>query len=98
MGDHHKVKKYSACGPFTKHEQRINQFMKGGRLSHLYKNQLDKACFQHDAAYTRYKDLKNRAESDIVLKNKANEIAVNSRLGGFQRELAAMVYKLFNER
>ena len=47
-----KVKKHSACGPFTKHQERINQLMEDGRLSHLYKNQLDKVCFQHDAAYT----------------------------------------------
>ena len=30
-----KVRKYSACGPFTKHEERINQFMKDGILSYL---------------------------------------------------------------
>ena len=94
----HKVKKYSACDPFTKHEQRINQFMKDGRLSHLYKNQLDKACFQHDGAYARYKDLKNRAQSDIVLKNKAYEIAVNSRLGGFQRGLAAINFLMKDQK
>ena len=40
-----KVEKYSACGPFTKHEQRINQFMKDGRLSGIYKNELDKLVF-----------------------------------------------------
>ena len=28
-----KIGKYSACGPFNKHQQRINQFMKDGRLS-----------------------------------------------------------------
>ena len=59
--------------------------MKGGKLSHLYKNDLDKACFQHDAAYNKYKDLKNRTESDIVLKNKAYQIAVNPKIYGFQR-------------
>ena len=63
-----KVKKYSACGPFTKHERRTQSFLKNDRLSHLYKNELDKACFQHDAAYNKYKDLKNRSQSDIVLK------------------------------
>ena len=62
-----KVKKYSACGPFTKCE-RINQFMKDGRLNHLYKNELDKACFQHDFACNKYKGLKNRTQSDIFLK------------------------------
>ena len=87
-----KVKTYSACGPFTKHQQRINQFMKDSRLSHLYKNQLDKAYFQHDAAYNRYNDLKNRAQSDIVLKNRAYEIdPIDPKVDGFQRALASMV-------
>ena len=93
-----KVGKYSVCGPFTKHEQRIDQFMKGGRLSHLYKNNLDKACFQHNMAYNKYKDLKNRTQSDIVLKNKAYEIDVNPKIDSFQRGLAVMVYKFFIER
>ena len=53
-----KVKKYSDCSPFNKHTERINQAMKDGRLSHLYKNKLDKACGQHNAAYNKYKDLK----------------------------------------
>ena len=43
--------------------------MKDGRLKHLFKNDLDKVCFQHDVAYNKYKDLKNRTQSDIVLKN-----------------------------
>ena len=66
-----KVKKYSTCGTFTRHEQRIDQFMKNGKLSGICKNEFDKACFQHDMAYNKYKDLKNRTQSDIVLKNKA---------------------------
>ena len=40
-----KAKKYFACGPFTKHQQRIDQFMKDGKLSHITKNKLDAACF-----------------------------------------------------
>ena len=93
-----KVKKYSACGPFTKHTQRINQFMKDGRLSHLYKNQLDKTCFQHDAAYNKYKDLKDRTQSDVVLKNKAYKIAADPKYNGYERALASIVWKYFNER
>ena len=93
-----KSKKYSACGPFTKHNQRINQFMKDGKLSHIYKNELDKACFQHDTAYNKYKDLKRRTQSDIVLKNKAYKIAVNPRIDGFQKALASMVWKFFDKR
>ena len=63
--------------------------MKDGRLSHIAKNRLDAACFQHDSAYNKYKDSVNRKQSDIVLKDKVN---------GYQRELAAMVFKFFNER
>ena len=45
------VKKYSACGPFTKHTQRIQDFLNTGKLSYIHINDLDKACFQHDMAY-----------------------------------------------
>ena len=38
-----KAKKYSACGPFTRHPQRIDMFMKDGRLSHILKDRLDVA-------------------------------------------------------
>ena len=93
-----KVKKYSACGPFTKHKQRIKSFMQDGRLSRIYKNELDRSCFQHDMAYNKYKDLKNRTQSDIVLKNKAYKIATKPKFDGFQRALASMVSKFFNER
>ena len=55
-----KVKKYSACGPFTRHEKRIDIFMKDGILSHILKNKLDPACFQCDSAYAKYKDRLNR--------------------------------------
>ena len=93
-----KVKKYSACGPFTRHQQRINEFMKDGRLSHIPQNRLDAACFQHDSAYAKYKDRINRKQSDIVLKNKALKIAVDPRVNGYQRGLASIIYKFFNER
>ena len=88
-----KVKKYSACGPFTRHQKRIDMFMKDGRLSHILKNRLDAACFQHDSAYAKYKDRLNRKQSDIVLKNKALQIAIDPRFNGYQRGLASMVYK-----
>ena len=39
---------YSACGHFTKHTERISKFFNTGLLSEIYKNELDKACFQHD--------------------------------------------------
>ena len=55
---------YSVCGPFTKNKERIQQFMQTGNTDYIYKNDLDKACFQHDMAYGKYKDLAKRAESD----------------------------------
>ena len=41
-----KAKKYSECGPFTRHQQIINDFMKDGKLSHIANNRLDAACFE----------------------------------------------------
>ena len=93
-----KAKKYSACGPFTRHKQTINDFMKDGKLSHILKNKLDAACFQHDSAYVKYKDRPNRKKSDIVLKNKALKIAMDLKINEYQRGLASMVYKFFDEK
>ena len=93
-----KVKKYSACGPFIRHKQTINDFMKDGKLSHILKNKLDAACFQHDSAYAKYKDRLNRKKSDVVLKNKALKIAMDPKINGYQRGLASMVYKIFDKR
>ena len=51
---------YSACGPFTMHRQRIQNFKETGDTNYIYKNELDKACFAHDAAYSDSKDLTKR--------------------------------------
>ena len=92
------VKKYSACGPFTKHTQGIQDFLNTGKLSYIYKNDLDKACFQRDMAYNKFKDLEKRTQSDIVLKNKAFKIASNPKYNGYERELASTVYKIFDKK
>ena len=39
---------YSACGPFTKNKERTEKFMQTGNTDFIYKNGLDKACFEHD--------------------------------------------------
>ena len=46
---------HSACGPFTKNKERIQNFMQTGNTKYVYKNDLDRACFQHDMAYGKYK-------------------------------------------
>ena len=73
---------YSACGPFTKHKQRIQKFKETGDTNYIYKNELDKACFAHDAAYSDSKDLTKRT--------------IYQR--GYQRGLASMVYKFFDKK
>ena len=50
---------YSASGSFTKNKERIEKFMKAGYTDFIYKNDLDKACFQHDMDYGKAKDLVN---------------------------------------
>ena len=45
---------YSASGSFTKNKERIKKFKETGNKSYIYKNELDKAYFQHDMAYWRF--------------------------------------------
>ena len=82
---------YSACGPFTRHKDT-------GDTRYIYRNELDKACFKHDSAYTDHKDLINRTKSNKVLRDKAYDIASNPEYDGYQRGLAGMVYKFFDKK
>ena len=86
---------YSACGPFTINRQRIPKFMQTGDTNYIYKNPLNKACFQHDIAYGKYKDLEKRTQSGKVLKENAFEIVNSPIYDGYQRGLATMVYNFF---
>ena len=89
---------YSACGPFTRHKERIKEFKHTGNINLLYRNALDKACFKHDAAYAKYKDVENRLIADDKLKNSVYDIASNPEYDGYQRGLASMVHKFFNSK
>ena len=89
---------YSACGPFTRHKERIKKLKQTGDTRYIYRNELDKACFQDDSAYADHKDLINRTKSDKVLRDKAYVIASNPEYDGYQRGLASMVYKFFNKK
>ena len=88
---------YSACGPFTRHKERIKEFKRTGDTRYIYRNELDKACFQHDSAYADHKDLINRTEADKVLRDKVYDIASNPKYDAYQRGLATMVYKVFDK-
>ena len=92
---------YGACGPFTKHRERIQKFRKTGNSKHLYRNELDKTCFAHDAAYSDSKDLAKKNYfriSDKILKDRAFEIARNCKYDGYQRALAGTVYMFFDKK
>ena len=89
---------YSACGPFTKHKQRIQKFKETGDTNYIYKNELDKACFVHDVAYSDNKDLTKRTIADKILRDKAFNIAKDLKCDGYQRGLAFMVYKFFDKK
>ena len=55
----------------TKHRERIHKFRETGNWKDLYWNELDKACFAHDAAYSDRKDLAKRTISDKIFKDRA---------------------------
>ena len=81
---------YSACGSVTRNRERIEKFMQTGNIDFIYRNELDKPCFQKDMAYEKSKDLIKRTQSDRVLKDKAFQIASDSKYNGYQRELPSI--------
>ena len=85
---------YSTCGPLTKNKE-IEKFMQTGNTDFIYKNELDKACFQLDMAYGKSKDLVKRTQSD---KDNVFKIASNPKYDGYQRGLASMVYMFFDKK
>ena len=88
---------YSACGLFTKNKERTQKFKETGDTSYIYKNELDKTCFQHDMAYGDFKDIKRRTASDKILRDKAFNVAKNPKYDGYERGLASRVYKFFDK-
>ena len=69
--------RYSACGPFTKNEERTQEFKETWDSRYIYQNELDKACFQHGMAYANFKDLTRRTAFDKILHDKAFDIVKN---------------------
>ena len=71
---------YGACGPFTKSKKRTGIFMQTGNADCIYKNYLDKACFQRDVAYSKSKDLPPPIQLDKVLTDKAFETVIQNMM------------------
>ena len=57
---------YSAYGLFTKNKERIQKLKKTGDTNYIYKDEIDKSCFQHDMVYGDFKDLSKRTAGDKV--------------------------------
>ena len=70
---------YSACESFIKNKERIQKFKETGDSRYIYRNELDKVCFQHDMVYGDFKDLPRRTASDKVLRDKVFNIAKNPK-------------------
>ena len=85
-------------GNLLKKKERIKKFKETGDTSYIYKNELNKTCFQHDMTYGDFKDLAKRTASDKVLRDKAFNIAKNPKYDGYQRGLASMIYKFFDKK
>ena len=79
-------------------KKELKKIKQTGDTRYIYRNELDKACFQHDSAYADNKDLINRTKADKVLRDKAYNIASNPEYDGYQRGLASMVYKFFGKK
>ena len=89
---------YNACGLFTKNKERIETFMQTGNADFIYRNELDKACFQHDVAFGKSKDLTKIIQSEKGLRDKTFEFASDPKYDGYQRGLASMVNKFFDKK
>ena len=60
---------YSACASFTKNKERVQKFKETGDTNYIYKNILDKTCFQHDMACGDFKNWAKRKASDKILRD-----------------------------
>ena len=89
---------YRSCGPFSKNKERIKKFKGTGDTNYIYKNELDKACFQHNMVYGDFKDLKRITFSDKILRDKAFNIAKNLKYDGYQKGLVSMVINFLTKK
>ena len=78
---------YSSCGPFTKNKERTQKFKETGDTSYIYKNELDKPCFEHDMAFGDFKDSQRGTASDRILRDKAFNIAKTLNMMNIREDL-----------
>ena len=74
------------------------KYLKKQEIQNIYRNELDKACFQHDISYGDFKDLARRTTSDKILRDEAFNIAKNPKYDGYQWGLVSTVYTFFDKK
>ena len=89
---------YSACRPFTRNKEIKQKFNETGVSQYIYRNKVDKACFQRDMAYGHFKDLPRRTDSDKIQRDKTFNITKNRIYGGNQCRIVSMIYKFFHKK
>ena len=88
---------YGACVPFPPKKERIKKIMQTGNTDFIYRNELDKVCFQNYMAYCKSKGLARRTQSGKVFRDKAFKIESDPKYDGHQRGLASMISKIFEK-
>ena len=89
---------YSACGPFAKNKERIQNFKETGDSKYVYENKLDEAWFQHGMVYGSFKYLPRRSGVNKVLRDKAFNIDKNPQYNLYQPGLASMLCNYFDKK
>ena len=90
-GSFNNTGKYSYCGPGTKLNKRVSEGYKGI-------NDLDKACLNHDIAYDKNTDTKNRNIADNELAEEANRLANDINQPEYVRNDAKRVAALMSTK
>jgi hypothetical protein len=90
-GSFNNTGKYSYCGPGTKLNKRLAEGYKGV-------NDLDKACLEHDNAYDKNTDTKNRNIADNELAEEANRLANDMNQPEYIRNDAKRVAALMSTK
>ena len=78
---------YSACGQFTRSKSLCKP-----EIKYLFTKM---NSIRLDTAYGKSEDLVKRTQSNKILRDKESKIANDRKFDGYQRGLASMVYKLF---
>ena len=89
---------YNARGLFIRNKTRIQNLKETEDSWYIYRNELDKTCFQHDIAYKDSTELQRRTTYNKGLRDKGFKIASNLHCHGYQRWLTSIVYKVFDKK